>query len=157
MNLAFMKSQQGADPVVMESEFAASPQRVFRAWTTPEDIKQWFGAGDGGPETALVDLKEGGEWEFTFAEKDGQTDSLKGQYTKIEVDKRLEFTWVHVRTNADGNVEQSAESLVVVELEVRSSGTFIRLTHSSVVAESSRSNIGGGWSMSLSKMKGMVE
>ena len=157
MNLPFLKSPQGEDPIVMEAEFAASVSRLFQAWTTPDDIKQWFGAGDGGPETAVVELREGGRWEFVFPEKEGQTDSLSGEYLRIETDKHLEFTWVHTRTLADGKVEKSGESVVTVEFEKRSGGAYSKLVHKAVAAQSSRSNIGGGWSSSFSKIKALIE
>ena len=157
MNLSVLKSPQGADPVILESEFSAPVSRLFKAWTSPEDIKQWFGSGDSGPELARVDLQEGGEWEFVFPEKDGQRDSLSGRYLRIEQDKLLEFTWIHTRRSGSGDIEQSTESVVSVEFEERPAGTFSRLIHKGVDAETSRTNIGGGWVMSLHKIKRLVE
>ncbi len=157
MNLPFLETPLGEDPIVLEAEFSVSAERLFRAWTTPDDIKQWFGANEGGPASAVVDLKEGGRWEFVFAEREGKTNSLSGRYLRIEQNRLLEFTWVHTLSTADGITEQSAESVVLVEFEDRPSGAFSRLVHEGVLAESSRNNIGGGWSNSFMKIKELVE
>lgn len=157
MNHPFLKSSPGDSPVIVEADFAANVTRLFQAWTSPEDIKQWFGADEGGPESAKLELKVGGSWEFVFAEKDGQTDSLAGKYLRIEKDKRLEFTWVHTRSFADGKKEVSPESIVTLSFEQRENGSFARLIHESISTESSRMNIGGGWGTSMEKMKALIE
>lgn len=43
MTLPFLKSALGTEPVVVEGIFAASVERVYRAWTEPEELKAWFG------------------------------------------------------------------------------------------------------------------
>jgi len=157
MTHPFLKSPQGEDPVIVEAEFSASADRLFKAWTTPDDIKKWFGAGEDKLATALVELEVGGAWQFVFQREGGETDSLSGKYLKIEQDKRLEFTWIHTRTLSDGNSETSAESVVTVTFEPRADGSFSRLVHNAIQAESSRANIGGGWDASFSKIKALVE
>ncbi len=42
MTLAFLKSAPGAEPVIVEGLIAAPVSRVYRAWTDPEDIENWF-------------------------------------------------------------------------------------------------------------------
>ncbi len=157
MNLPFLTTPQGEDPVILEAVFSTNVERLFQAWTTPEDIKQWFGADEGGPEHVSMQVEVGGTWEFVFSENEGKVDSLSGEYLRIEKDTLLEFTWVHTRTLADGSSEQSPESLVSVAFEERPSGAFSRLVHKSVISDSSRSNIGGGWSSSFTKLKALTE
>ena len=157
MNLPFLKSPQGESPVIVEADFNASAARIFRAWTTPAEIKQWFGSEEGGPEVAEVDLQVGGDWQFVFPEHEGQIDSLGGKYLKIEQSVLLEFSWTHTRRLADGTIETSPESVVTVTFEQRDHGSFSRLVHKSINSESSRSNIGGGWNASFAKIKHLVE
>ena len=40
--------------------FAAPRERVFRAWTVPEEMKQWKAPGDMTTPVAEVDLRPGG-------------------------------------------------------------------------------------------------
>lgn len=157
MNHPFLKSPVGETPVIVEAEFNAPVTRLFKAWTTPEDIKQWFGADEGGPAKAKLELKIGGDWEFVFAENDGKTDSLAGNYLRIQPNELLEFTWVHTRSFSDGTKEVSPESKVTITFEPRTNGSFSRLVHEFISSESSRVNIGGGWSTSITKMKALIE
>ena len=45
MSLPFLKSPPGETPVIVEGLFAASPDRVFRAWTEADEVLKWFGPG----------------------------------------------------------------------------------------------------------------
>lgn len=47
--------------LVITRKLAAPRERVFRAWTEPEELKRWWGAGDGfTTPIAEVDLRVGG-------------------------------------------------------------------------------------------------
>lgn len=151
------KSPVGENPVITEATFNTSIERLFRAWTTPEDIKKWFGVGQGGPQSASLDLKVGGRWEFVFAGEEGQTDTLSGQYLQVEQNKLLAFTWTHIRVFANGSEEVSGESKVTVTFEPADDGVFCRLVHEAVKAESARTNIGGGWCKSFEKIQRLLE
>lgn len=157
MNHPFLKSIPKQDPLIMETEFDASPERVFKAWTSVEDILQWFGSGDGGPDRASVDLRVDGKWQFVFVDKDGHSDYLSGQYLNIEPNKLLEFSWVHTRVMADGSEQITPKSKVTITFEPRENRCFLRLVHTSISTDSARENIIGGWGASLTKMKGLVE
>ncbi len=157
MNLPFLQTVQGEDPIVMEAEYSVSVARLFRAWVTPEDIQQWFGAGEGGAQKARIDLRKGGSWEFVFAESEGLIHSLSGKYTMVEENKLLQFTWVHSWVGDDSSLEQSGESLVTIAFSETEAGSKVRLEHKGISAESSRNNVGSGWSMSLGKIKTLLE
>ncbi|MBX2868639.1 MAG: SRPBCC domain-containing protein [Acidiferrobacterales bacterium] len=157
MDLPFLHSRQGEDPIVMEAEYSAAVSRVYKAWTDPEDICQWFGAGEGGPETAIIDLREGGIWEFTFPIKEGLTHQLRGEYTQVEENKLLRFTWVHRQIHEDGSQEESIASMVTVNFQKTDTGSLIRLKHEGIRQKGSRENVGSGWSMSFGKIRPLVE
>ncbi|UUX49523.1 SRPBCC domain-containing protein [Nisaea acidiphila] len=156
MTLTFLKSPRGADPVVVEGRFKVPPERLFRAWTTPEDLLNWFG-GDNMLETAKVDLRTGGSWHFTFEEKDGTRDVLHGEYLEVEAPSRLVFSWRHHKLTEAGRGEDTPASEVTLTFEADGEETFMRLVHRHVESEGSRSNIGGGWEASFSKIRALVE
>jgi uncharacterized protein YndB with AHSA1/START domain len=60
------------------------PHEVYRDWVEPERIRAWWG-----PE-ATVDLEVGGEYVFRWTQINAV---LRGKYTRIEADRRLEFGW----------------------------------------------------------------
>ncbi len=41
--MEFVKSAPGDDPIVVEGFFAATPAKVFEAWTDPNIVVKWFG------------------------------------------------------------------------------------------------------------------
>jgi uncharacterized protein YndB with AHSA1/START domain len=43
-------------------EFAASLELVWRAWTTPELLDQWWGPQPWRAETKTMDFRQGGYW-----------------------------------------------------------------------------------------------
>lgn len=58
--------------ITVETQVAAPVARVWQAYTTPEDIKQWNAASDDWHTTASrVDLRVGGEFCSRMEAKDG--------------------------------------------------------------------------------------
>lgn len=68
-------------------------QRVWDAYTTPEDIVAWNAASDDWHTTeARVDLREGGVFSSRMEAKDGSVGfDFEGTYTKIEPLSRIEY------------------------------------------------------------------
>jgi|GEM_PF-389034 len=157
MNLPFLKSVPGEEPVIVEGTFRTTAKKLFEAWTQPEAIKTWFGVGPTGPSSASIDLRPGGMWEFTFIESDGQTDTLRGEYVEIEPDTRLIFTWEHERQSSDGKVEVTPQSLVTLDFDLVDNGVRLRLIHERIVKESGRLGVCEGWNTSFTKLSQVVE
>jgi uncharacterized protein YndB with AHSA1/START domain len=91
MTWAFVASQPGDDPIVVECYFAATPAAVFRAWTDAEIVKQWFGRTPNSLHSATIDLKTGGAWQFLEICDATRSVGFEGAYLAIEPDKRLLF------------------------------------------------------------------
>jgi uncharacterized protein YndB with AHSA1/START domain len=101
---------------------AAPPERVFAAWTTPEDFAVWFGDGVRVPvETVLMDVRVGGRWTAVMHAPDGSTINWHGRYTEVDPPHRLAFTM------DDDPAHDSAEAIVVTFGEA-AGGTVMRLT-----------------------------
>lgn len=79
-----------AQKITVETTVAAPVEKVWHAYVTPEDIKQWNAASDDWHTTAAtVDLREGGTFSSRMEAKDGSFGfDFAGTYTKI-VDHRL--------------------------------------------------------------------
>ena len=71
--------------VTVETIVNAPIESVWRAWTTPEDIKQWNTASaDWHTTTASVDLRVGGNFSSRMEAKDGSMGfDFAGIYTKL--------------------------------------------------------------------------
>lgn len=79
----------------VETIVSAPIERVWRAYTTPEDIKQWNAASDDWHTTAAtVDLREGGLFSSRMEAKDGSFGfDFAGTYTKIVEHKLIEYSF----------------------------------------------------------------
>jgi uncharacterized protein YndB with AHSA1/START domain len=81
--------------ITVEANVAAPIEQVWRAYTTPEDIKQWNAASDDWHTTAAtVDLRVGGAFSSRMEAKDGSTGfDFAGTYTKIVMHKLIEYSF----------------------------------------------------------------
>jgi len=81
--------------VTIETIVKAPINKVWSAWTSPEDIKQWNAASDDWHTTqAVVDLREGGAFSSRMEAKDGSFGfDFAGIYTKVVTNELLEFTF----------------------------------------------------------------
>jgi uncharacterized protein YndB with AHSA1/START domain len=79
-----------AKQLVVERVFAASPERVFDAFTDPVQLKAWWWPGGITCPSAEVDLRVGGTYRIEMAWPDHVPDSaqvthaLKGEYYEID-------------------------------------------------------------------------
>lgn len=112
--------------ITVETTVAAPIEKVWRTWTTPEDIKQWNAASDDWHTTAAaVDLRVGGAFSSRMEAKDGSFGfDFAGTYTEVVPHRRIacvlgdrelvvEFVegpgGVTVRETFDAEDEHSAE------------------------------------------------
>src|ERR1700756_3330093 len=81
--------------IAVETNVAAPINEVCRAYTTPDDIKQWNAASDDWHTTAAtVDLREGGAFSSRMEAKDGSIGfDFVGANTKIVEHKLIEYSF----------------------------------------------------------------
>lgn len=79
--------------ITVETMVAAPIEEVWRAWTTPEDIKQWNAASDDWHTTAsTVDLREGGAFSSRMEARDGSIGfDFAGTFTRIVPHESIEY------------------------------------------------------------------
>ena len=76
MTTAAAVSHDVADrEIVLSRDFAAPREMVFRAWTDPEQVGQWWGPQGFTTTTSEIDVRPGGRWIFVRHGPDG-TDFL---------------------------------------------------------------------------------
>ena len=79
--------------ITVSTLIAAPITEVWRAYTTPEDIKQWNAASaDWHTTAAAVDLRVGGKFSSRMEARDGSFGfDFEGEYTRVEAPNRLEY------------------------------------------------------------------
>jgi len=129
---------------VLEKELfiKATPERVFRALTTKEDLERWFLT------KAEVDLRPGGT--IRFAWESGTFEV--GKILVLEPPHRLSYTW---ETFGPG------PTTITFELTAENDGTRLHLTHTDIGAGEDWDNyytaVNGGWSAHLADLTSWLE
>lgn len=157
MTPQFLKTVPGETPVITEADFAASPARLFKAWTEPDEIRAWFGGGPGRVTDAVIELRIGGAWRFSFNDEPGIINALRGEYLEIVPNRRLVFSWIHQKSDQGGAIEETATSQVTVEIVPNGIGARMTVRHEGIVRESGRFGVSEGWSYGLSSLIEMLK
>ena len=81
--------------ITVETKISAPIEQVWRAWNTPDDIKQWNSASDDWHTTkSEVDLRVGGAFSSRMEARDGSRGfDFAGTYTDVVEHKLIESTF----------------------------------------------------------------
>jgi uncharacterized protein YndB with AHSA1/START domain len=71
--------------------FDAPAELVFKAYTTPEYVKRWWGFETSEWLVCEIDLRVGGTWRFVTRERDMEV-GFHGEYREVERPRRLVST-----------------------------------------------------------------
>ena len=93
-----MMANLGSDrELVLTRVFEATPPEVFRAWTDPEILKQWFAPLPWTTPHAELDVRPGGSSLVVMRGPDGKDFSNPGVYLDVVENERLVITDAYVR------------------------------------------------------------
>lgn len=79
--------------IVMERIFDAPRELVFRAYTEPELISQWWGLRAATTNVDTFDLRVGGEWRYVQVMPDGTEFGFHGEFREITPPEKLVSTF----------------------------------------------------------------
>ena len=128
--------------------FPVPRERVFRAWTRPEELNKWSAPGEVVP-TTEVDLRVGGRYRIVMRDPDGATFTVGGVYRVIEPPSRLVYTW-----KWEGN-PSAVDSVVTVEFHARGQSTEVVLRHEGLADTADRDRHQHGWIGCLDKLEAL--
>jgi len=104
---------QGALTLRFTRSLSASPQRVFDAWTQPDQLTMWWDANGEKLSRCEVDLRVGGR--YLFAAPSHAHMPFTGTYTKIEPPHLIEFDAMGALGRVE-IMEDGAKTRLVVEI-----------------------------------------
>jgi len=70
----------------------ASPEALYRCWTEPELLKQWFAPAPWSTPHAELDVRVGGSGYIVMSDPDGNEFGNRGVYLEIVPNRRLVLT-----------------------------------------------------------------
>ena len=131
--------------VVIERIFDAEVELLWKTWTVPLYIEQWFGSDPyGSVQKVDIELIVGGKFRIQFSDSDSSVHIARGEYLNIDTYKNLRMTW-------EWESELNQVSELNVDFISMNEKTKIILTHSNLIFETAH-NYEQGWNGALNKI-----
>lgn len=142
-----------ANPLALQLSriVAASPARIFDAWTVADQLKCWTCPDPNARVDVDIDLRVGGHYSIRMDAEGGPFTAL-GTYRVVDSPRRLVYTW---RWKEETHPMRE-ETLVTVELVPATNGTEIRLAHEGFPTPSDVDGHEQGWKICLDRLVGLV-
>lgn len=140
--------------VLITRIFDAPRERVFRAWTDPDEVAAWFAPEqfDTPRERIRIDARVGGRYELTMVQRSGGAEFAVG----YEILELVEPELIVLRS--DPLPEVGMHEPTVVRVEFHDHGAKTRMTLSdSPYPPAGRGHAEAGWSAAFDKLATLVE
>jgi uncharacterized protein YndB with AHSA1/START domain len=118
----------------------ADQDRVFSAWSDPELIVQWWGAGDITCTAAEMDLAVGGTYRIANQAPDGATMWITGTFQVVDRPHHLVYTWAMEPVTPDAEY-----SRVDVRFDRTDEGTLVTIVQTQIASPEARAIHLAGW------------
>ena len=130
--------------LTLKRRIKASPATLFRAWTEPQALAQWFGPDGAVTGHAAFDVRVGGRFSIAM-HTPGESHGVSGVYREVVRDAKLVFTWAWQST-------PERESLVTVTLKPDGAETVLTLLHERFFNQAAHDGHARGWNEGLDKL-----
>ncbi|HEX6582492.1 MAG TPA: SRPBCC domain-containing protein [Thermoleophilaceae bacterium] len=139
--------------ILITRVFEAPRERVFRAWTDPDEVAAWFGpqAFETPRERIHIDLRVGGRYELTMVRRDGGGEFAIG----YEILELVEPELIVLRSDLMPEMGMDVPPVVRVEFHDHGAKTRMTLSDSPQPLEG-RSRAEAGWSAAFDKLAALV-
>lgn len=141
-----------AREVTLTRVFDAPRELVFRMWTEPRHMAQWWGPHHFTNPVCEIDARPGGKIRIDMRAPDGTVYPMTGTFREVKPPERLVF--VAVAEDQDGNAH--LELLTTVTFEDEGGKTRLTVEASAVgftpAAPQMLAGMDAGWSQSLERL-----
>ena len=132
--------------VTFTRHYNASPDKVWRAWTDPKALAQWFGpAPEGVVSVADMDVRVGGHYHIVFGVPGGEQHDVSGVYQEVVRNHKLVFSW-------GWKTMPERVSLVTIALQPSGTGTELTFVHEKFYDQAARDSHNEGWAGAFAKL-----
>ena len=139
--------------ILITRKFDAPAALVFKAYTTPELVKRWWGFDSSVWVVCEIDLRVGGSWRFVTREEGGYEVGFHGEYSEIDAPRRLVTTEVF-----EGMPDAAALDTVTFHEEAGVTTMNISVRHSLKEHRDAHlaSGMEGGMQVSMNRLEDVV-
>ncbi len=131
--------------LVVRRTIAASRERLFEAWTTPAQLRSWWGPRGVRCTEAEVDARAGGRYRLANALPGGEVVVIEGEFLEVEPPSKLVYTW---RIDP-----RAAPERVTVRFEGRGAATEVIVVHERIADEAAARSHEEGWIGCLERLE----
>lgn len=136
-----LRESESALRLEVRRSIAARRDKVFRAWTDPQQIVKWMSPSEGiTTEVAEFDVRVGGSYRIGYRTPNGLI-FVRGTYAEVVVPAKLVYSWIWEPPNDNAGVE----TLVTVEFLDKGNATELVLTHERFSNATMRDRHEHGW------------
>jgi uncharacterized protein YndB with AHSA1/START domain len=150
--------------LVIERVLDAPREKVWQAWTDPDEIKKWWGPKDFTAPSIESDFREGGTYLWAMQSPDGQVYWSTGTFHEIVPMERLVVT--DSFADEEGNVvppshygmagDHPMEGRVTVTFDDVGGKTKLTVRYEGMAPSETRDLAESGWNETLDKLAALV-
>jgi uncharacterized protein YndB with AHSA1/START domain len=139
--------------LLIERVFNAPRELVFRAWTDPAHIRNWFGPRDYPATQVTMDVRPGGRWRGCLRSTETGNDLwVGGVYREIVPPERLVFTFAWEEEG-----ERGLETLVTITFAEQGAKTLMTFRQTPFQSAGELDGHRGGWTSSFDRLGDYLE
>ena len=156
MTAAAKTAPYGEASLTLKRVFDAPRALVWKAWTDPKMMAQWFGPRGFTIPVCELDVRKGGSLRIVMRGPDGSDYPMKGVFLSVTEPERLVFT--NIAIDNDGKHLLEGETTVTFS-EEDGKATLILKTHAVGLVPFAPRMLGGmeaGWNQSIDKLQELV-
>ena len=158
-------TQETEQAIVIERVLDAPREKVWQAWTDPEQIKKWWGPKEFTAPSIESDFQEGGTYHWAMQSPDGQVYWSTGTFHEIVPQERLVVT--DSFADEEGNVvppshygmegDHPMEGRIVVTFADAGGKTKLTVRYEGMAPSETRDLATTGWNETLDKLAALLE
>ena len=114
----------GDKQILITREFDAPKELVYKAWTTPELVRQWWSGERGEMTVCEIDLRVGGGWRYAMVANEGLEVAFHGEYRELVPNERMVSTEAYEGI-PDADEHASLNTLTLTEVDGRTTLTVL--------------------------------
>jgi len=133
--------------VIVRRTFPASRENLFRAWSDPAELAEWFSPEGYCNPSVDAEVRAGGHFRIALQKlPDGEPFYVRGEYRLVDFPARLVFTWTW-----EDPAMNVRDTVVTVDFVESGQGTEIVLMHE-LLPEERRESHAHGWTSILTRL-----